>query len=123
MDTLKVQFLFFKNSHTMRNITYEKVGEMLEEIMNINYIRSGVGEENYDIDTPLDDVYIVIEPSEDNDSVLICGCVAGNYVEHENYEYDESKASEYNQSVFMETYAKVFGIAAEYYMFNYGFGW
>ena len=107
----------------MNNKTFEKVGEMLEEVMSNSYIRSGVGEESYDIDTPLDDVCIAIEPSADNDAVSICGYVAGNYVEHESYEYDASRDSEYNQSVFMEAYAKVFGIAAEYYMFNYGFGW
>lgn len=110
-------------SHTDKMKTFEKVGEMLEEIMSDCYIRSGIGDENYDIDTPLDDVNIVIEPSEDGNAVSICGYAAGNYVDCDSYTYDESCDWERNQSVFMETYAKVFGIAAEYYMFNYGFGW
>lgn len=91
--------------------------------MDAKYIRQGLGEKIYDIYTPIEEVYIIIEQSEDEDSVEIWGCVAGNAVDYEVYTYDEDSDYEYNQSVFMETYAKIFGIAAEYYMYNYGFGW
>ena len=103
------------------NLTHDLVGEMLNLAFDKKYIRSGQGNDIYDIETPLNDVYIIIEPSEDNDAVCICGCVAGNAVDSEIYEYNEDEDCEYNISVFLETYAKVFGIAAEYYMNNYGF--
>mgnify|MGYP007130662317 FL=1 len=89
--------------------------------MDAKYIRNGRGEEYYDIDTPIEEIYIIIEPSENEDSVCIYGCVAGTEVYHEVYTYDEDSDYEYNQSVFMEMYAKIFGVAAEYYMCTYGF--
>lgn len=107
----------------MANMTFDKVGEMLEEMVDVCYIRSGVGNKNYDIDTPIEDIYIIIEPSEDMDEVCIWGGVMGNYVDGITYTYNEKEDKEYNKSIFMDAYAKVFGIAAEHYMYNYGLGY
>lgn len=105
------------------NLTHDLVGEMLNLAFDKKYIRSGQGSNVYDIETPLNDVYITIEPLEDEDGVCICGCAVGNAVDSDIFVYDDEEDWECNLFTFMETYARVFGIAAEYYMNNFGFKW